>query len=265
MNIFKIMIIIFLMSVIFLSSIALGLCLFPFAGEYFGGSIAILFFIMTLLLGDKFILFLMTARLFKGSSLNNINQNLTCRLGISKVGLYFSSKYKNNIYCVETFNHNASIIIGEELLTKLNHKELECIIYYYLLLINSGAVRYISMINFLFLILEFPLILKKYSNIPLILVIAKIISFYLYPLRLIKNLLLGKLFEQSIYTDDINLDNEKKMQIKSVIFKIRNNKIYTENSFWNDFLISLSLGCNRKIGLLDQMVEFTLKPSEKKY
>ena len=157
----------------------------------------ILFFLLCIFLlivyfwGDRIVLVLIKARKLSQTqiegheSYKNEVDNAACLMGLVGVEVYRAKNLPSDIYVLKGPGNVSCIILGGgNELERLSEKEIHALIYFSILKIKRLNLRFIQICNFLFFMINLPVMLAK--NFKLLKSVGLIMDFFLLPLRTFK-------------------------------------------------------------------------------
>ncbi len=172
-------------------------------------------FIILIFFHDKILLnFFSARRLQAGGYSCEIITNFSFRAMIHKPQLYFSKRYPNNLYIVDSFFFGPSIVIGENVSKELSSNELSSVLAVAINQIARGNNKFKSILFSLIIIFYIPFWLKYFfRETQLRLGIARPLQYLFYPIEL-----LCYLAKKII--GEYNATNSKEIEIASRLFLI---------------------------------------------
>ena len=138
-----------------------GLLLASRIGAFILLTVGIIISLLLLLWGNRFLLSAMKVSPFDHAhKLNDVIKNLRCRLELNNVDIFSSRAFPNNIYFLESYAGNSSVVLGDNLLTNLNPQEIEALLFATMLKIKNSDTRCETLISTLLAIFDLPIAIK---------------------------------------------------------------------------------------------------------
>ena len=146
-------------------------------------------------------------------------ENIACLMGLIRVEIYRAKGLPLDIYVLKGIGNSSCIILGGDTFGDLSQKEINALIYFSILKIKKLNLRFIQGCNFLFFIINLPIIfIKKFK---LFKFIGLIMNFFLLPLRAFKGFVFKE--DERLLEEVINKlqMRDKSNAIKTTRFKLR--------------------------------------------
>ncbi len=260
----KILILLILFSVTIIISGCIGLMVFPDPGETYGFICGGLLLLTLLILADKIILGSMHAKSVNVPHLVKEQvSNHACRFGLGKIHVYSSQRFSNNIYFANSILGKPSIIIGDNLYRQLKKDELEVLIVAALWYIDSGEAGYRTICSLILSIYRLPMILipkrKLYSQSR----ITSLISFFIFPLSLIKFWIFNAKSSQILSDHQIFKMGASEEAYSSVIYKLSLLNEVKVGAFSSSIVQNLAIADNKSNEMMNVLSSLGMTPEEK--
>lgn len=205
---------------IYFASFALTGLLFDLHWGLEGGLIvAGALFILLSILGEKFILIFAKARYVTDDEiLINQVKNFCCHCEIPDVKVYWSYLFANNLYYVNSYFGNPTLVIGKNVYKTLSRNELNSLIYASLLKLKTKEAKHRTMASLIFFILSIPAYVMR--SLTQNTKVIKGINFFLYPSSYLKSKLCET--KSAIFKFDLRVARQEglKKDYISALFKV---------------------------------------------
>ena len=127
-------------------------------GFLVGLSLAVFLLILFSLLGEKIVLIFAKARYVTDDEiLINQVKNFCSQSELAEVKVYWSNIFVNNVYYVNSYFGNPSLVIGKNIYKSFTRNELNSLIYASVLKLKSNESKHRTIASLIFFILYFPI------------------------------------------------------------------------------------------------------------
>lgn len=127
----------------------------------------------------------LTARPSRGSSkLHKVADNLRAMLVEDQLRIFVTERAPDNIYLVDPFLKKTSLVVGKNVLLKLNRDELRASLLYLYLWRRNKETRLVYFVNTLLLIFCYPLTLSQ-KILGTNSMVTRILAFYYFPVHFV--------------------------------------------------------------------------------
>jgi hypothetical protein len=221
-------------------------------GIFLGGAIAGFLFLIFALWGEKVVLYFSKARyVTDDETLINQVKNFSCHLGLSKVKVFSSAKFSNNVYYAHSYFGKPTLIIGKNIFLEFTRLELNSLIYASLLRLRTPDSKRRTMVSLMLLILFFPIyllkkIFSKHQN--------SFLNIFLFPGYFLKGVMYSSLeVSMALDSEVATLEGLKKEYI-AAIFKISRMTASPAHSAGDFLLYELAHIPNKEQNVLFDLV-----------
>ncbi len=208
-------------------------------GLVLGLMLAALIFLILATWGEKLILIFAKARYVTDDEiLINQVKNFCCHCEIPDVKVYWSNLFVNNLYYINSYFGNPTLVIGKNIYKTLTRNEPNSLIYASLLKLRTNEAKHRTMASLVFFTLYLPVYLMR--SLTQNDQIAKVFSLFLYPSNYLKSQLYEKKSEILKFDKRVaNLEGLKKDYV-SALFKVSHLLTCHETSIGGSLLNDLN-------------------------
>jgi len=236
----------------------------PGPGEVYGIVIGSMILLTLVVIADKVILGAMHAKSMNvPHEVNEVVSNYACRFGVSKLNVYSTRRFPNNLYFANSLFGNPSIIIGENLYGKIKKDELEVLVVAALWSINSGEAGFRTLATLVLAIYRLPMILVPKKKLHSQSRLGTLINFFIFPLNLVRFWIFKRKSSQILSKHEIFKMGASREAYSSVIYKLSHFEEIKLGAFSSAIVQNLAIADNKSIAITSNLSLLGMMPEDR--